>query len=62
MIVRPYFHYTHMGPEDNFCLSKMSKDSVLAKWFDLLTKMTFSSLSVPKQKSKTTSGYKDTPI
>ena len=46
MIVRPYFHYTHMGPEDNLCLSKMSKDSVLAKLFDLLTKMTFSSLSV----------------
>ena len=40
----------------------MSKDSVLAKLFDLLTKMTFSSLSVPKRKSKTTSEYKDARI
>ena len=24
----------HMGPKDNFCSTKMSKDSVLAKWLD----------------------------
>ena len=61
MIVRPYFHYTHMGPKKKFCSTKMSKDSVLAKLFDLLIKMTFSSLSVSKRKSKTTSEYKHTP-
>ena len=26
---------THMGPKDNFWSTKMSKDSVLAKWLDL---------------------------
>ena len=26
----------HMGPEDNFCSRKMSKDSVLAKLSDLM--------------------------
>ena len=25
----------HMGPEDNFCSTKMSKNSVLAKWLNL---------------------------
>ena len=24
----------HIGPEDNFCSTKISKDSVLAKWLD----------------------------
>ena len=26
----------HMGPEDNFCSTKISKDSVLAKVSDLM--------------------------
>ena len=24
----------HMGPEDNFCSTKISKDSLLAKWLE----------------------------
>ena len=37
-------HNVYIGPEDNFCSTKMSKDSVLAKWAQIPLNLTSESL------------------
>ena len=55
----------HIGPEDNFCSTKVSKDSVLAKWAKIPLNLTSEGLKCPPEvrvEHKTCSTICGTPV